>query len=534
MKKTVLFNITRCLVVMGIMLPATMSNATTHLTPAQAGETVDKVVMEDDFDDYDYELKEWHGSNRWTTDHGVYIRVFGDNKVLKFGDNEGDGSATTKALDLSANEGNFRLRLKMDGWNDSHNALCIEVLNKDGKVLDKHIVSVYQPGMGTSLRAFDLTLKGGTAETYVRFSTSMSKRIAIIDDVEIFQSSQPAPSYIADKEVIDFGMVAPNAEVADIVLNITGKHLKSAPKVKIVGDRKRFMADSELTTEGGKITVMLNNDTKGEFSSFLQIDHEGVNTILIPIKAVVRDLDNIYDLDDSNPVETINQDFEASHLLPDGWKSVALTGTQKWTMRTNGQVIGANRYPAIDALGKSLQGKVNSVLIMPALDLSKASQVQLSFNLTTLKPNGAKLFISQVKKTGEVTRIKEITQNAEAEWANMAVTLNDLQQSAPVFLAFEYEGMAGSQTTIYRIDNVNLSTSTSAVNSIARNEATIAVTGGQLTLNALKQGSHIAICNMQGSTVVVATATSPTWATTLPAGLYMVTVDNTTHKIIIK
>ena len=133
-----------------------------------------------------------------------------------------------------------------------------------------------------------------------------------------------------------------------------------------------------------------------------------------------------------------------------------------------------------------------------------------------------------------MTRIKEITQNAEAEWANMAFTLNDLQQSAPVFLAFEYEGMAGSQTTIYRIDNVNLSTSTSAVNSIARNEATIAVTGGQLSLNALKQGSHIAICNMQGSTVVMATATSPTWTTTLPAGLYMVTVDNTTHKIIIK
>ena len=157
MKKTVLFNITRCLVVMGIMLPATMSNATTHLTPAQAGETVDKVVMEDDFDDYDYELKEWHGSNRWTTDHGVYIRVFGDNKVLKFGDNEGDGSATTKALDLSANEGNFRLRLKMDGWNDSHNALCIEVLNKDGKVLDKHdFVTTAKPAQ-PSLNFWDTT-----------------------------------------------------------------------------------------------------------------------------------------------------------------------------------------------------------------------------------------------------------------------------------------------------------------------------------------------------------------------------------------
>lgn len=229
---------------------------------------VDKVVLNEDFDTYEYDLKEWQGSEGWKPDHGAYIRKVGENQVLKLGDNEGDGSLQTKALDLSANAGRFRIRLAADGWNAAHSSLRIEALDKEGKVLCDRLLTVPRPAMGADLRVYDFEMTGGLPDTYLRFSTSMEARIAILDDIKVYHTTQPQPEYLIDTEAVDYDRVAQNTEMADRIIHLSAEHLQHAPSVRIVSATpKVFSVDAQYADGVGTITLMLNTEKAGHFKA---------------------------------------------------------------------------------------------------------------------------------------------------------------------------------------------------------------------------------------------------------------------------
>lgn len=331
---------------------------------------LDKMCLEDDFSAYTVQTNEWKGSDIWTVHYGAYIREVAGNKVLKHGDNEGDGKVISKALDLSVGGGVFRISFAADGWNDSHSSFLIEAKDKEGQLLSSRRVFIPKPQMGEELRRFEVELSGGLPETYIHLSTSAEGRIAIVDDIKIFFSSTPLPQYFTSRETIDFGRVALGEEAADQYTFFFGRHLAKAPKVKVLSPHLgAFSVDSEINAKEGRILVMLNADEKkGFFSGFLQIDYDNVNVLMIPLKAIVEDPENVFDLDDSAPITALDESFNAQAKLPAGWKTVALEGERTWMMRTTG--VGGNRYPAIDDLG-NVTGKVHSLLILPGLDFQE-------------------------------------------------------------------------------------------------------------------------------------------------------------------
>lgn len=416
------------------------------------------MILEEDFDAYATGVDAWKGNDLWMVTEGAYIRSQGNNIVLKLGDNEGAGAIATEPLNLSGNHGEFRIKLAADGWNDYHTALQIEVKEKDGTLITSYDLTIPAPQMGAELKLFDIPFWGGKEETILVFSTTAQGRIAFLDNIEIYQSNQPHPLYLASSELVDWGRIDQGDDTEDVRIYFFGMNLAKAPKARIVSKFPRvFTVDSEIAKTDGILTLMLESENIGKFDGYLRIDYEGVNQLWIPLKAIVQDPENVFNLDDSNPITELAEDFNNEPKLPKGWNNIVLEGTRPWLMRTTG--AGGNRYPAIDALG-DIKGKVHSLLVLPALDFrnGQLDGKELIFNLATLKADGAKLHLVSVAKTGEITLLKDLTKTEDQAWQTEVFSLAQVALDAVGFLAFEYIGEAGSKQTIYRLDDVAIRT----------------------------------------------------------------------------
>lgn len=483
---------------------------------------IDKVWLEDDFASYTYNIKEWSGAGFWTSDHGAYINKVGDNQVLKLGDNEGDGVVTSTALNLAADGGRFRIRLSADGWNDLHSSLLVELKDKGGKVLASRLLTVPNPKMGGNLRVYDWEMEGGTAECFLSLSTSSDYRIMIIDDIKVYQTTQLQPDYrVSTSEPIDFGRVNLEEEVADKVFFLQGVNLAKAPKIKIETTTPGvFSVDTEGDKDQSKLTVMLSTDKVGTYSAFLKVDYDGVNVVLLPLRAVVQDPENVYGLDDSKPVSELNEDFSAGARLPDGWISFTLAGERNWMMRNSGGVNG-NRYPAIDALNGTI-GKVHAFLVLPAINLAtlRGHKKEIAFDLAALKNNGATLYLVRLYKTGKIERIRELTATKDFDWTEHTCPIDDLGEGEVAFVAFEYQGEAGKQSTIYRVDNVKIR-EIDSLEAVANQEVRIQSFPGRIEVSGLIPGLSWSVFTIDGIRCASGVATTDTASIVLPAGTYI-------------
>lgn len=463
---------------------------------------IDKVCLEDDFSAYSAQISEWKGNELWTSDHGAYIYAVDENghNLLKLGDNEGSGKIISKALDLSPTGGTFRIRLSADGWNDFHSSLLVEAKDKQGNVLSSHLLSIPNPQMGANPKVFDWEMSGGSQETYIHLSTSDKGRIALISNIKVYFTTEPQPIYWTDTPAIDFGRVAVNQEAEDQQIFLFAKNIKTAPKAKIVSRHPGiFAVDSELSTMDGKMIVMLNSDKPGQYDAYLQISYEDVNVLSIPLKAIVQNPDNVFDLDDTNPVSEINEDFNAEARLPKNWKTVALVGSRSWMMRTTG--AGGNRYPAIDALG-NVSGTVHSLLILPAVAYSQEQfkDKELAFDCASVKTNGAKLSLVKVHKNGKIDLLQEYTQQTDKEWNEQTFDLGKIGAAeGSLFLAFEYIGQTPTASTIYRIDNVKIRLKNSLQDSSLQKDLSTAISKEGVFVQNLSPGVRINLYNTNGT-----------------------------------
>lgn len=419
----------------------------------------DLVLLEENFEkETASTTQEWSGNSQFTSEKGAYIRAIEStgNKVLRLGNNEENGSVKTHVLNLSGNDGNFRVRFDFDGWNDHVRSVWVDLVEGD-QVLGTQKVSVYNPEMGADLRTFDLPFSRGSEKSQLIFRTDASQRIAILDNIKVYTTTANVASYKTDKEVVDFGKCVRGKVPEKQLLTLSLKHNNQRPIIKLLSEHVGiFTADIVWTNEElATISIALDASNKGEYSAFLQINLNNVNVLMIPIQASVVDRDNPLDLDDSNPLTELNEDFEkyTTGKIPAGWKIVTLEGHREWSVRKDAK---GNRCMSINAL--ETEGNVHSLLVLPPLDVDRLQDKELKLNLTTAQPNGAKLRVVRVDKaSGELQLLQDITQQEETTWKEIAIPLKGI--SGVSFFAVEYQGVNEpneKKTTIYRVDNVRI------------------------------------------------------------------------------
>lgn len=445
----------------------------------------DLVLLEENFDSATEQTDEWAGNANLIPTQGTYIRTIKStgNKVMKLGDNEGFGIVKTKELNLSGNEGNFRVRFDLDGWNDAVRSVWIDLVEGE-KVLGSQKISVYLPKMGGDLRTFDIPFTRGTAKSHLVFRTDQVERIALIDNIKIYTTTAPMPSYSCDKEVIDFGQCAQGRVPEKQVINLTLKNHDKRPSIKLLTeDVGIFDAQVEWKNEeSAVISISLDASNKGVYKGFLRISLNDVNVLMLPVSAVVIDANNPLDLDDSNPVTELDEDFEkyTTGKIPQGWKIVTPEGSRAWSVRRDAE---GNRCMAINAL--ETEGVVHSLLILPAIDVDQLRHHSLKLNLTTSQPTDAKLHLVSVeKKTGRVTLLQDLTQKEETAWKEIELPLEKL--SGVHFFALEYQGIntvAEKKTTIYRVDRVRIE-NTEGIDHVAQTGIVFQRVGNAFVLSA--------------------------------------------------
>ena len=495
---------------------------------------VDKNLLEEDFEAYTAKEAEWEGNETWKCEMGAYINDIDGNKVLQLGDNESYGVITTAPMDLSGNRGKFYIQMDADGWNELHSSVLIEVKNKAGKVVYSTLFTVPQPEMGYTMKLFKLAMYGGSEETTITFSTSMQHRIFILDNMTISQASVDQPVYeVSSLNLLDFGRVKLDATAPDKFVSIFFKNMDMAPKTRIESTSMGiFSVDTEWNGSVGKARVMLATDKVGVYTGFLKIYSDDMNVIKVPIRAIIEDPENVYDLDDSAPVTELNEDFEAAARIPEGWKNVAVSGDQKWMMRTTGGVMG-NRYPAIDALG-DVAGDVHALLIMPAMNLSaiKADNKQLAFDLASVKTSGATLQLVYLKKTGETQVVKDLTATADFEWSKQIVDLSEVPSVKAGFLALEYKGTAHELATIYRVDNVLLEKKEVGIDYQPTEQLSLFIEDGCVWIEGLEEGSIWRIFTLNGVCAASGVVSNESPIVSLAKGGYILQVNGRSYKFI--
>lgn len=106
--------------------------------------------------------------------------------AVKLGGGSAPGTLTTKAIDLSANDGNFTIKFDVKGWTTVEGKLNVSL---DGKLLES---VTYTAKMADAFETVTINATGGTAISTIVFATSAKR--AFLDNIEI---SQPAPTTVS-------------------------------------------------------------------------------------------------------------------------------------------------------------------------------------------------------------------------------------------------------------------------------------------------------------------------------------------------
>ncbi len=163
---------------------------------------------------------------------------------------------------------------------------------------------------------------------------------------------------------------------------------------------------------------------------------------------------NPYGLDDSNPVSSIDENFESMStgaILPQGWTNVDVQGDRLWEVKS----FSGNQYAQMSAYNGD--GTYQTLMISPAINFDNIEPTA-TFDWAAAYANGATLEIHVMQLDGSTTTVASIEANAPTNgYGDFITETLDLSGiSGVAFLAFEYKGIAGSTTTTYQIDNFSV------------------------------------------------------------------------------
>lgn len=98
--------------------------------------------------------------------------------ALRLGKGNDTGSITSKALDLSQNNGNFKLSFKVKGWHKKvEGDIIVSITDQEDKTV------TYSAKMSDDFETFTLEYTGGTKNSIITIGTSAKR--AFIDDIKV-------------------------------------------------------------------------------------------------------------------------------------------------------------------------------------------------------------------------------------------------------------------------------------------------------------------------------------------------------------
>ena len=161
----------------------------------------------------------------------------------------------------------------------------------------------------------------------------------------------------------------------------------------------------------------------------------------------------------TDPVASINENFDASSSIPAGWTQKQVTGDKAWYVPS----FNGNNYAAMT--GFKGNGPFDQWLISPAIDMSKVSKKVLTFDT---KVNGygstqsaLKVFVLTAADptTAKTTQLNPTLATAPAtgysDWANSG-ELDLSAFSGIIYIGFEYTSPVADNYATWCVDNIKL------------------------------------------------------------------------------
>ncbi len=161
----------------------------------------------------------------------------------------------------------------------------------------------------------------------------------------------------------------------------------------------------------------------------------------------------------TDPVSTINENFDAAKAVPAGWTQVQVAGNKTWYVNT----FNNNNYIAMT--GYKGTAPFDQWLLTPPVDMSKVSDKTLTFD-TQVNGYGSKTTVLEVyvldgpdvstaKKTKLSPTLATAPDSGYSDWA--ASGKLDLSSfSGTIYIAFRYAATTDANYATWCVDNVKL------------------------------------------------------------------------------
>jgi hypothetical protein len=156
---------------------------------------------------------------------------------------------------------------------------------------------------------------------------------------------------------------------------------------------------------------------------------------------------------------SIDEDFDASTNVPDGWSQVQVEGTKTWYVTT----YNSNNYIAMT--GYKGTAPFDSWLISPAINVGKLSDKTLSFDTqvngysSTTSVFEVYVLTSADPNTAVKTQLNPVLAQAPASGYSSWAGSGDLDLSAfsgTIYIGFRYYATTDSNYATWCLDNVKV------------------------------------------------------------------------------
>lgn len=380
--------------------------------------------------------------------------------------------------------------------------LKVYVMSKDGTKTEIKSINdnANTGGYGQAFNTETLDLTAFSGVKFLAFEYNGTSTQTTTYQIDNINAPGKGPYVILDKTALTFENITINTTSAAQSVMITAANLNAAPTVTIEGaDAALFAQSGTLTTDGGTLSITFAPTTVGTKTATLKITADTlVHEVALTGTAV--DASNPYNLDDSNPLTTLSEDFEGG-AMPTDWKTVMEQGNKNWGYAT----YSGNSYATINPFGGS--GVFQALLISPAINFDAVTNKTLSFDWKGGYTNGSELKVYIMSKDGAKSEIKSIIAQGEAKWGanytNEQINLNTV--SGVKFIVFEYNGNSETpNTTAYQVDNVKVPASTTGIE-IVEEAMSVYASQGKIYVSATA-GEQISVFSVAGQKIFSATA----------------------------
>ena len=313
---------------------------------------------------------------------------------------------------------------------------------------------------------------GSTTIKIKNVGTTTTNRQTTIDNVS-WTAGSTQPSILVSPAFINFGNISSGATSGVETVNVSGSNLTAAPTYSITGPAaSMYNVTGTLTTAGGTLDVYFAPTSGGFKEATLTITSGSISSV-VHLEGTGTTAGNPYGLDDSAPLSSLVEDFETgainSSVMPNDWSNIAVQGNDRlWEIKS----FNNNKYAQMTSHNGT--GAYQTMLISPAVDLNEIQKNNVTFQWNSGYTNGAELKVYLIQLVGgtmQTTLLQTINDNSNPTGYGAAfntVNLDLTPYTGIAFLAFEYNGVGGTTTTTYQIDNVNMPAASLAVNDVTQ------------------------------------------------------------------